>query len=297
MPLDPEVALFLASQKNAKPRSEMTIEETRQGMLDGRHLALPSQLLAVVEDKRIANVPVRIYQAEDHDYWPTIVFAHGGRFISGDLDTHDSLCRQLAKRSGARIVAVDYRLAPEHRFPAALDDVNAVVEAMSEDSPKLAVAGDSAGGNLAAAACMLARDRGKGWIAWQLLLYPMLDAMASLPSHQEFADGFGPGSADMLRGWLEYAPEQIDRKNPLLSPLWAEDLRGLPPAWILTAEMDTLRDEAEEFGRRLFFAGVRADMDRADGMIHGFLQQSAIFNKARLYLDKIAHQIRLNLFD
>ena len=129
------------------------------------------------------------------------------------------------------------------------------------------------------------------------LLYPMLDAMASLESHQEFQQGFGPGSADMIRGWHEYAPEPLDRKNPLLSPLWCEDLRGLPPAWILTAEMDTLRDEAEEFGRRLFFAGVPAEIDRADGIIHGFLQQSAILNKAGLYLDKIAQQIRLHLFD
>ena len=297
MPLDPEVALFLESQKNSKPRSEMTIEETRQAMLASRHLALPSQPLAVVLDKTIANVPVRVYQTEDDDYWPTLVFAHGGRFISGDLNTHDSLCRQLAKRSGARIVALDYRLAPEHRFPAALEDVYAVVESMSEESPKLAVGGDSAGGNLAAAAAILARDNGQNWISLQLLLYPMLDAMASLESHQDFQQCFGPSSADMIRGWLEYAPEPLDRKYALLSPLWCEDLRGLPPAWILTAEMDTLRDEAEEFGRRLFFAGVPAEIERADGMIHGFLQQSAIVNKASLYLDKIAQQIRLHLFD
>lgn len=297
MPLDPEVVAFLESQKGAKPRSQMTIEETRQGMLDSRGLALPSQPLSVVTDQLIADVPVRVYQAEISDDCPVVVFAHGGRFISGNLDTHDSLCRQLAKRSGARIVAVDYRLAPEHRFPAALVDFHAVVESLGKAGATVAVAGDSAGGNLAAATCLKARDEGHDWIRWQCLLYPMLDAMASLPSHSEFQEGFGPGSADMLRGWLEYAPESIDRKEPLLSPLWAEDLRGLPPAFILSAEMDTLRDEAEEYGRRLFFAGVQAEIDCAKGMIHGFLQHSAIVNQARLYLDRVAHQIRLNLFD
>lgn len=297
MPLDPEVVAFLESQKGAKPRSQMTIEETRQGMLDSRGLALPSQPLPVVTDQLIADVPVRVYQAEISDDCPVVVFAHGGRFISGNLDTHDSLCRQLAKRSGARIVAVDYRLAPEHRFPAALVDFHAVVESLGKAGATVAVAGDSAGGNLAAATCLKARDEGHDCIRWQCLLYPMLDAMASLPSHSEFQEGFGPSSADMLRGWLEYAPESIDRKEPLLSPLWAEDLRGLPPAFILSAEMDTLRDEAEEYGRRLFFAGVRAEIDCAKGMIHGFLQHSAIVNQARLYLDRVAHQIRLNLFD
>ena len=297
MPLDPEVVAFLESQKGAKPRSEMTIEETRQGMLNSRGLALPPQPLSVVTDQLIANVPVRIYQAEASNDCPIVVYAHGGRFISGNPDTHDSFCRQIAKRSGARIVAVDYRLAPEHRFPAALDDYFAVVEDLARTGSKVAAAGDSAGGNLAAAACLKARDEGQDWIQWQLLLYPMLDAMASLPSHTEYKEGFGPGSTDMVRGWLEYAPEPIDRKEPLLSPLWAEDLRGLPPAYIVTAEMDTLRDECDEYGRRLFFAGVQAEIDCAKGMIHGFLQNSAIFNQARLYLDRIAHQIRLNLFD
>ena len=298
MPLDPEVVAFLESQKGTKPRSAMTIEETRQAMLQGRGLALPPQPLSVVTDQLIAQVPVRVYQAEVRDDCPIVVFAHGGRFISGDLDTHDSFCRQIAKRSGARIVAVDYRLAPEHCFPTALEDFFTVAESLAETTgSKVAVAGDSAGGNLAAAACLKARDEGKEWIQWQLLLYPMLDAMASLPSHREFGQGFGPGSADMLRGWLEYAPQQVDRKAPLLSPLWAGDLRWLPPAFILSAEMDPLKDEAEEYGRRLFFAGVHAQSDCAKGMIHGFLQHSAIINQARLYLDKIAQQIRLNLFD
>lgn len=297
MPLDPEVVAFLESQKGVKPRSEMTIEETRQGMLHSRSFALAPQLLSVVTNQLIANVPVRVYQAGASDDCPIVVYAHGGRFISGNLETHDSFCRQLAKRSGARLVAVNYRLAPEHLFPTALEDFYAVVESLANAGSKVAVAGDSAGGNLAAAACLKARDEGQDSIRCQLLLYPMLDAMASLPSHSEFKEGFGPSSADMRRGWLEYAPQWIDRKEPLLSPLWAEDLRGLPPAYIVTAEMDTLRDEAEEYGQRLFFAGVPTEIDRADGMIHGFLQQSAIFNQARLYLDRVARQIRLNLFD
>ena len=296
MPLDPEVVQFLESVKGAKPRSEMSIQETRQAMLDARHLALPPVPLAVAEDREYGAVPVRVYQAEDITGLPTLVFAHGGRFISGDLETHDSLCRQLAKRSLARIVAVDYSRAPEHRFPAAAEDVYSVVEALYEESHCLAVGGDSAGGNLAMAASLIARDHGETLISAAILIYPMLDALASLESHKEFNEGFGPSSADMLRGWREYAPEIVDRKHPHLSPLWVEDLRGLPPVWILSAEYDTLRDEAEEFGRRLFFAGVSAEVVRAEGMIHGFLQHSAIINKANLYLDQIAAAIRLHLF-
>ena len=194
-------------------------------------------------------------------------------------------------------MAVDYSRAPEHRFPSAVEDVYSVVEALYEESPRLAVGGDSAGGNLAISAALMARDHGETLLSAAILLYPMLDALASLESHKEFDSGYGPSSADMLRGWNEYAPEMIDRKHPYLSPLWAADLRGLPPVWILTAEYDTLRDEAEEFGRRLFFAGVQTEIVRAEGMIHGFLQQSAIINKANLYLDQIAVAIRLHLFD
>ena len=297
MPLDPEVTKFLESVKGTKPRSEMTVEETRKAMRDARYLAIAPVPLAVAEDREYGAVPVRVYQAEDIDNLPTLVFAHGGRFISGDLETHDSLCRQLAKRSRARIVAVDYSLAPEHRFPSAVEDVYSVVEALYEESPRLAVGGDSAGGNLAISAALMARDHGENLLSAAILLYPMLDALASLESHKEFDIGYGPSSADMLRGWNEYAPEKIDRKHPYLSPLWASDLRGLPPVWILAAEYDTLRDEAEEFGRRLFFAGVHTEIVRAEGMIHGFLQQSAIINKANLYLDQIAAAIRLHLFD
>lgn len=296
MPLDPEIASFLESQKGNKPRSLMSIAETREAMRSSRALALPPVPLTMATDQTIAGVPVRVYQAEEGDDIPVAVFAHGGRFLSGDLDTHDSLCRQLAKRSGARIVAVDYRLAPEHLFPAALEDYYAVVGAMVKSGVNTVVVGDSAGGNLAAGAALLARDEGLP-IRAQILLYPMLDAMAGLPSHKEFSEGLGPGSSDMLRGWDEYAAASIDRKHPLLSPLWAEDLRGLPPAWILAAEMDVLRDEAEEYGRRLFFAGVTAEIDLAKGAIHGFLQLSAILNMARVYLDRIAGQIRLHLFE
>ncbi len=275
MPLDPEIEALLvrAAASGVKPRSEMTIAETREFAERGNGLSGEPVELARVYDAALAGVPVRFYEPAAAQPC-TILYIHGGRFISGNLNSHDTLCRSLAAGSGCKVVAVDYRLAPEHRFPAALEDCLAV--AKSIEGP-LILCGDSAGGNLAAGVALEQRGR---FLA-QILIYPMLDASCSLESHVSCGTGYGPGSADMQRGWQEYGGK-TNVRHPRLSPLWADDLAGLPPTLVLSAEYDSLRDEAEEFARRLSEAGVAVTLKRLEGAIHGIIQMAGVLVVARI---------------
>lgn len=275
MPLDPEIARYLESQRNQPPRSSLTVEETRDMMMRARALAEPASRLPREENLVIeGRVSVRQYWPADDSALPLVVFFHGGRFFSGNLETHESLCRFLAVFAAARVLAVDYRLAPEHPFPAAADDADAAVNWAFHQTGSIAVCGDSAGANLAAVAALHRRD-----LRAQALIYPMLDPSRSLVSHREFASGYGPGSDDMGRGWDLYlagvAPDW--RANPLL----AEDLSGAPPALVITAEYDSLRDEGEEYARRLMDAGVPVELRRCAGMIHGFIAMTSFVRQAR----------------
>jgi acetyl esterase len=202
-----------------------------------------------------------------------MVYFHGGRFISGDLESHDPICRMLALAADCRVLAVDYRLAPEHRFPAAVEDARLAVEWALGQGSAVAVAGDSAGANLAAGAALVRRGTE---LRCQVLIYPMIDATCGESSYTEFAGGYGPGAADMKRGWREYLPEGTDPRDPLASPLFAPDLAGAPPAWVLTAECDTLRDEGEAYAHRLGIAPTRYP-----GTIHGFFTMPGILQVAR----------------
>ena len=267
MPLDPEIQAHLdrAASSAAKPRDAMTVEETRESYRRASAAAAERWELARVEDGTVTGLPVRSYGDESS---PVLVYLHGGRFFSGDLDTHDGACRALTVHSGCRIVAVDYRLAPEHRFPAALYDAVRVTGWFLEQGVRTGIGGDSAGGNLAAAAAIILRDRPVR-LACQLLIYPMLDATCGLPSHVRYGSGCGPSSGDMKRGYAEYLPEDADLEDPRISPLWADDLSGLPPALVMTAEFDSLRDEGERFAERLREADVPVVHSRLDGAIHG----------------------------
>jgi acetyl esterase len=305
MPLDPEVKQLLERLHAAdpRPRSVLSVAETREKYLQSRTLAGRPRQLARVEDRTIPGrgrpIPVRIYAPTSGTVLPALVYFHGGRFISGDLETHDPVCRDLATRSGCIIVAVDYRLAPEHRFPAALDDAYDAVVWVSEngyhlgiEAQRVGVGGDSVGANLAAVVALLDRDRRGGALKCQMLVYPMLDATCSCESHRTFATGYGPGSEDMMRGWREYLGGQVDPKNPLASPFFAKDLRGLPPALVQTAEYDTLRDEAETYARRLRDAGVPVVSTRYDGAIHGFFQMAGVLESGRRAMDEAAGFLR-----
>ena len=265
MPLDPDVAAFLDSRRGQPPRRSLSIEQTRQAYRD---LTGPPAPVALVEQIELTQCTVRQYWPRMGAHLPLLVYFHGGRFFSGSLDTHDSLCRTLAKRSGWRLAAVDYRLAPEHPFPAAVEDAFAAIEWARHAADVVAVAGDSAGANLAA---VVAPGR-----TAQVLVYPMIDATCRLPSHREFAtEGFGPGSEDMKRGWDLYLPECVDPRDPAVSPLHAPSLAGLPPALVITAGFDPLRDEGKSYAARLNDAGVDVTHHAFPGAIHGFFHMSA----------------------
>jgi acetyl esterase len=207
----------------------------------------------------LAGVPVRVYEPEGAR--GTVAYFHGGGWMLGNLESVDAVCRALALAAGATVVSADYRLAPEHRYPAALEDALAVTRAAGAD----AVAGDSAGGNLAAIAARHEKARLKA----QLLVYPVTDAGVNTPSYAEFAQGHGLTAAGMRRFWELYL-DGADGLQPDASPLRATDLEGAPQAYVLTAELDVLRDEGEAYAAALRDAGVPVTLDRRAGAIHGF---------------------------
>ncbi|MFF9014108.1 alpha/beta hydrolase [Streptomyces sp. NPDC014870] len=225
------------------------------------------------------GVRVRLYGPEAGTGAPVIVFAHGGGWVLCDLDTHDGLCRELASRTGASVVSVDYRRAPEHRFPAAEDDVYAVVEWAAEryDGPLL-VAGDSSGGNLAAGAALRGRDAGGPPVAGQLLFYPALDHRLDTPSAEAYAEGFFHTEAHMRWYWEQYVGPDGD--PVAASPGLAPDLAGLPSTLVVLADCDVLRDEGLAYARRLSSAGVEAQVHLHTGVFHGFLGARGVLPEA-----------------
>ena len=276
----------------APPLSEQTPEEARAGFL---------MLTAIAGAPRRSQCPPRtgrcrarratspcVSTARQADTpLPVVVYFHGGGFVIGDIASHDTTCQRLAAGVPALVVSVDYRLAPEHRFPAAVDDCEAATAWASAHSPefggdpsRLAVAGDSAGGNLAAVIARRARAGGGPSIAFQLLVYPVTDMTRSLPSHTENGTGYLLDS-DAMSWFLDNYLAKADRRHPDASPLFADDLSGLPPAFVLTAEFDPLRDEGEAYAERLRTAGVPVTTSRYDGMIHGFYGLDSIFDAAK----------------
>ena len=273
MPLDPELQHYLEQQKHAPSRSSLNVEQTREMMLRNAALSEPCSPLPKVEDLTVAGCRARQYWPNDDPDLPLTVFFHGGRFFSGAIESHDPICCLLAVFSGSRVLSVDYRLAPEHPFPAAAEDAVAAVSEARQLTHRLAIAGDSAGACLAAVAALHTKD-----LCAQLLLYPMLDPACSSASHVEFASGFGPGSEDMRRGWQMYRPDIADaRATPLA---WA-DVRHAPPALIVTCEFDSLRDEGELYADRLRDAGVDVTLRRYPGVIHGFAGMTSFSRAAR----------------
>jgi acetyl esterase len=242
------------------PGELVPVEQARAGHLNETVLlAGDGPAVARVRDGTAGGVPVRIYEPEEPG--GTVVYLHGGGWVMGTLESVDAVCRALANESGARVVSVDYRLAPEHPFPAALEDALAVTKAVDAD----VVAGDSAGANLAAVVALRLRDQ----IKLQLLVYPVTDAGVNTPSYAEFDVHFGLTAAAMQRFWRLYL-DGADGLHPDASPLRATDLEGAPPAYVLTASHDVLRDEGEAYAAALERAGVPVTMQRRDGAIHGF---------------------------
>jgi len=230
---------------------------------------------------------------------PGIVYFHGGGGIFGSIDTHEGLCRMLASESGCEVLSIGYRPAPEHLFPAALDDCRAAVDWVLEhadelalDPDRIAVAGDSAGANLAAAVCQMAWHDGRTPFALQVLLCPILDLIADTNSRRAYAQGYFLSRVTM--DWLVdlYCPPDIDRGDPRLSPLRAGDLSGLPPAHIHTAEFDPLRDEGEAYAKRLQQAGVVVEYTCHPGMIHHFLGMAGVLPYARTAMKMVGAAVK-----
>jgi acetyl esterase len=291
MPLDPEVVAFLESQQGSAARSSLDIEATRSMMRRNAALTGSAPALAVVEDLSLsARLKASQYWPAKSDSLPLIVHFHGGRFISGDLESHDPLCRQLAQAANARVLAVEYRLSPEHPFPAAAEDARSALAWAIEVSACVAVMGDSAGANLAAVAAQY--HRGCSQVGAQVLVYPMIEPTCSLASHREFVTGYGPSSEDMQRGWRLYLQNELDLRSPSVSPLYEQDLHNLPPTLIITAEFDPLRDEGELYAQMLRDAGVPVSLRRYPGAIHGFFTMQAVLHLARESLNEVAGFLR-----
>jgi acetyl esterase len=233
---------------------------------------------------------------------PLVVYFHGGGFVVGDLDTHDGVCRLLAASAGTTVLSVEYRLAPEHPFPAAVEDAWAAfawaaanATTLGADPARVAVAGDSAGGNLAAVVSLLARAGGGAMPAMQLLIYPPTDSAADLPSRRLFAEGFLLNKSDMDLFERHYLPPGTDPAEPRVSVLLVPDLRGLPPAYVATAGFDPLRDEGEAYALRLREAGVAVALRRHPGLTHSFANQTAVSRSARSAMLEAAGALRMGL--
>jgi acetyl esterase len=257
-----------------------------------RHISIPA-------DSRL--IPAQLYLPGAGKDYPLLVYFHGGGFVTGDLVTADNTCRFLCRRAGVAVLSVDYRLAPEYAFPAAVEDCLAATcwaaehaGSLSADPERLLVGGDSAGGTLAAAVAQLCRDLGTPKLVGQALLYPATNVSSlDTPSYGQFGGrDYALPKRDVEWYRQQYTPRPADRLDPRASPLLAEDLRGLPPALVVTAEFDVLRDEGEAYARLLNEAGVPVRLMRCNGMQHGFASLIGFLRRSTLYMDEIAREIR-----
>jgi acetyl esterase len=292
MPLDPKAKALIdmMAQMPLPPWSELNAV-TFRAMMDAGRFPPPDLPLAEIVNTTIPGpagpIGARIYRASLAPYQPVIVYFHGGGFVIGNLESHDGTCRRLSHGIGCTVVSVDYRLAPEHVYPAAVDDSYAATQWVAEhadflkiDATRIAVAGDSAGGNLAAVVAIIARDRGTPKICHQLLTYPVTDMAFKSESYTSNGTGYFLTKDMMMWFGLQYVPAGHDIEDPLLSPLYHKNLAGLPPATVITAEYDPLRDEGEAYAKKLQDAGVPTKLIRYDGVFHGFFSMNGAVDQA-----------------
>ncbi len=284
--LDPKVAIALKLMPERK--EGISVEQQRKQMRKMMDRYKKDRPITCIEDKTILvnnqSIPIRIYSDSKEENLPILIYYHGGGWVVGDIETHDSICRQLAQSAKLLVVGVDYRLAPEHSYPVPLEDAyNALVwiskngQKIGGNPQKIAVGGDSAGGNLAAAVALKARDENGPSISYQALIYPVTDlSKLTTTSYQNFAEGFFLSRKMMAKYIDYYTPDIASRKEGYASPLLAENLVNLPPTLIITAGFDPLRDEGEQYGERLKIAGIPTTITRYKGTIHGFFGLEAL---------------------
>jgi acetyl esterase len=308
--LDPAVEALLRTLAAAGPPVEtLTPSAARANAIEKRRSRVEQPIpLADVHDRQIpgpgGELTVRVYRPSLDDQRPVVVYFHGGGWVLCDLDSHDAICRRIARDSGCVLVSVDYRLAPEHPFPAAVQDAVAAVEwvaahraDLGATAGGLGVAGDSSGGNLAASVCLIARDNGQPRIDHQLLIYPPLAYDFTTASYRDNDTGFHLTRAGMQWFWNHYLATDADAVDPRAAPLRAIDLAGLPAASIFTAEYDPLRDDGEAYAARLRDAGVDVELHRYDGMFHGFIGLAAVGESFERAYRQIAEDLHAALWD
>jgi acetyl esterase/lipase len=302
MTLHPQARAFLdgLTEQNAPGWDELSPQEGREVFSNLSALFGEQLEVAAVRDRLLRDdLVVRIYSPRGDGPFPAIVYFHGGGWVLGDLDTHDALCRRLANEAEAVVVSVEYRLSPETVFPGGLHDCYDATQFVSDqaaslnvDPLRIIVAGDSAGANFAAAVALLAQDSRTLNLSMQLLIYPVLDHRCGSNSYTTFAEGFGLSKKAMQWFWTQYLGSRVDDVHGLMSPSSATELRGLPPTHIITAEYDVLRDEGEDYARRLQDACVPTTHRRYNGMIHGFIHFCGLFDMGREAISDIAKVIR-----
>ena len=307
MPLDPTVKALLdqMAEAGAPAMSEQAPEEARAGTEGLAAMGFLPEELKSVADRNIpgpaGEIPIRIYTPEGSGLLPVTVFYHGGGWVVMNVETHDAVCRYLAKASGSVVVSVDYRLAPESKYRVPVEDcfaatawVAANAADLGVDAARLAVAGDSAGGNLAAAVAQMARDRGGLAVAFQALMFPALDARMDTKSYSANSEGYFLTEDSMQWFWNHYLNDESDGEQPYASPPRG-DMAGLPPAFVATAEFDPLRDEGEAYAAALKAAGVQADYINYDGQVHDFILLGAVMPRAKEAMDALASAIKAGL--
>jgi len=305
--LDPQIeALLQQMEQQGMPPvhtlTPMKARETRNPVFV--KLGGPPEAVANVENLTIPGqareIPIRIYTPQGRGPFPILVYFHGGGWVICNLDTHDSVCRSLANGASCIVVSVDYRLAPEHKFPAAVDDAYAATQWVADsanlingDSARITVGGDSAGGNLAAVVSLMAQEKGGPCLMYQVLIYPVTNVSSfDTNSYREHGEGYilTKDSMEYYRG--HYIGHEEELQNPYASPLLAQELSGLPPALVITAEFDVLTDEAETFANRLKQAGVPVTYTCYEGMIHAFFSLAAVVGRARDAMDEVTAALR-----
>lgn len=308
MPLDPRVKRFLdlLAAGNPPDARSATVEERRRGLVSLMEFAGPPRALERVEDRTLPGADgalrVRLYSPSKAEMLPGLIYFHGGGLVAGTLETHDGIGRALSLCGGVRVVSVDYRLAPEHRFPAALEDAKAALGHISGhaadfgiDPKRLGICGDSAGATLAAATCRWATQTGGSQLILQLLLCPILDYSRVTASKRELSSGYLVDQATLDHDLLYYLPPGTAPSNPLVSPLRATDLSGMPRTLIHTAEFDPLRDEGRNYFERLTQAGNEVSYTCHPGMIHLFYGLGAVIPYARTAFEQIGAEIHAAL--
>jgi acetyl esterase len=284
--------------------ADLSPEEARRRLAELPDIGPREEPLERVEDGAVPaedgrEVPVRLYASSREHGLPVLVYLHGGGWVTGGLDVNDYRCRRLAARAGCLLVAVDYRLAPEDPFPAAAEDAHTVLQwALREadtvggDPRRVAIAGDSSGANLAAAATLMGRDRGARAPVFQLLVCPATDHEFESASMLAYGDGYVMERADLRWCWHHYLSSPADAHNPYAAPLRAASLEGLPPTLVITAELDPLRDQGEAYARRLEEAGCGVTLTRYPGMVHSFVDFEGTLDAAGDALDQSARALR-----